>query len=999
MSMQIQPSTRRQLLLGIFVISGFTGLIYESIWTHYLKLFLGHAAYAQSLVLVIFMGGMALGSWLLARYSHHVRRLLWGYVIVEGVIGIFGLAFHRGFVAITDASFASVIPALSSTALIHAYKWSLAALLILPQSTLLGMTFPLISGGIIRRWPDRPGETLSMLYFTNCLGAALGVLVSGFLLIRVVGLPGAILTAGLMNVALALLVWMLVRNQAEPVPERPAAPAQTGRAQSWFMIAALLTGAASFLYEIGWIRMLSLVLGSSSHSFELMLAAFIFGLACGGLWIRGRIERVRDPVRHLGLVMMLMGALALLTLPAYNWTFDFMAWAIGTFQPTEGGYTAFNLAAQAIALLIMLPATFCAGTALPILTHALLRSGHGERAIGSVYAVNTLGAIVGTLVAIHLLMPLVGVKGVIISGGMIHMALGLSGLALAQTVRRVPRLAFAACCAGVLAIAIFGVSLDPLRMTSSVYRTGQAAQPAQSRVLYLRDGKTATVSLLESDNVIAIATNGKPDAAIRMGPGTPASDEITMVLAAALPLSMHPNPQRVANIGFGSGLTSSTVLLSERVKTLDTVEIEPLMVEAARQAYFPRIRRVFEDGRSRIVFEDAKTFFAAHRQPYDLIISEPSNPWVSGVATLFSDEFYERVAGYLKADGYLVQWLQIYETDISIVASILKAMAPHFGSYALYNADDSNILIVATRGTSLPEPTAALIGDGPLRTELAYVGIDSVLDIRRRRIGDERTIGPLVASHPAPANSDYFPFVDLNAPRLRFMRRNAIELPSLLAAPVPVIDLLAADALPVAPTRPPAGNFLYADALLRQALAVRDALVSGQLEGLDPGLVTQLVALSAPREQCGNTSVQYSWQSAARVIADSTTPYLNAVDVEKMWQRIQASPCYREVPGPHKAWADLLAAVARRDRPGIVATGTLLLQQQQRPASDERDYLVTAVAAAQIHLGNIAQARVLLETNWNSLQHASSLQLSLRQLLAIAQSTRPQALAEQKAGT
>lgn len=251
MSMQIQASTRRQLLLGIFVISGFTGLIYESIWTHYLKLFLGHAAYAQSLVLVIFMGGMALGSWLVARYSHNVTRLLLGYVIVEGVIGLFGLVFHRSFVAITDASFASVIPALSSTALIHAYKWSLAALLILPQSTLLGMTFPLISGGIIRRWPDRPGETLSMLYFTNCLGAAVGVLVSGFVLIGVVGLPGTVLTAGLMNVVLALLVWMLIRRQAEPVPERPAAPAATGRAQSWFLVAAFLTGAASFLYEIG----------------------------------------------------------------------------------------------------------------------------------------------------------------------------------------------------------------------------------------------------------------------------------------------------------------------------------------------------------------------------------------------------------------------------------------------------------------------------------------------------------------------------------------------------------------------------------------------------------------------------------------------------------------------------------------------------------------------------------------------------------------------------
>ena len=175
---------RRRFLLAVFVVSGFTGLIYESIWSHYLKLFLGHAAYAQTLVLAIFMGGMALGSWAVAHYSLRIRQLLWGYVLVEGLIGILGILFHETFVAAVNFSFASVIPALSGAFSIHAYKWSLAALLILPQSVLLGMTFPLISGGLIRRWPDQPGKTLATLYFTNSLGAAIGVLVSGFVLIE-----------------------------------------------------------------------------------------------------------------------------------------------------------------------------------------------------------------------------------------------------------------------------------------------------------------------------------------------------------------------------------------------------------------------------------------------------------------------------------------------------------------------------------------------------------------------------------------------------------------------------------------------------------------------------------------------------------------------------------------------------------------------------------------------------------------------------------------------
>src|SRR5262249_9538441 len=140
-------SMRRRFLLGVFVVSGFTGLIYESIWTHYLKLFLGHAAYAQTLVLAIFMGGMALGSWLVSRYCGRLPQLLWGYLLVEAVIGVLGIFFHRVFLAATDLSFATIIPALPAGLVINIYKWSLAALLVLPQSLLLGMTFPLISGG------------------------------------------------------------------------------------------------------------------------------------------------------------------------------------------------------------------------------------------------------------------------------------------------------------------------------------------------------------------------------------------------------------------------------------------------------------------------------------------------------------------------------------------------------------------------------------------------------------------------------------------------------------------------------------------------------------------------------------------------------------------------------------------------------------------------------------------------------------------------------------
>jgi spermidine synthase len=988
---------RRRFLLAVFVVSGFTGLIYESIWSHYLKLFLGHAAYAQTLVLAIFMGGMALGSWAVAHYTARIRQLLWGYVVVEALIGILGIVFHYSFVAAVNFSFASVIPALPGGLVIHAYKWSLAALLILPQSVLLGMTFPLISGGLIRRWPQRPGETLATLYFTNSLGAAIGVLVSGFLLIRLVGLPGTIRTAGLLNIALALVVWASVRGQTEAVAAPPGAAATSPdmqRLARWFTLAAFLTGAASFMYELGWIRMLSLVLGSSTHSFELMLCAFIFGLAFGGLYVRRRIGRIRDPLAYLAYVMLAMGALAALTLPAYNLTFDFMAWFLGTSTRTASGYAAFNAISQLIAALIMIPASFCAGMTLPLLTNELMRRGTGERAIGTIYAANTVGAIAGVLITIHLLMPLVGVKGVILAGAGIHMALGLSRLLASRPdPSRLPRLsraavALIACAAAVFGLVAFGVQLDHVKMVSGVYRTGSARLPDGASVAYLRDGKTATISLIKMEGTVTIATNGKPDASIQMGTGEPTVDESTMVLAAAIPLSMHRHPARVANIGFGSGLTTHTLLGSGLVRRLDSIEIEPLMVDAARKGFGARINNVFADPRSHIEYEDAKTFFASVHDPYDLIVSEPSNPWVSGVATLFSNEFYGRITQYLAPDGYFVQWMQVYETNLDMVASVIKALAPHFGAYALYNTDDSDILIVATRSAALQAPDERLLQDPLLRTELARVGVQSAADIETRKIGDNRTIGPLLQALSVPANSDYFPFVDLNAPRLRYMGKNAIELPALTVLPIPFRELLEGSASTATTLEPAANGALFRDRLVQRALDVRSAVSSGNRFNLDPLSALYLSQIDLDVGRCASQAARDAWKHALVAISDETAAFLNPAELQGIWDKVRTSSCYRDSSGEHKQWADLLAAVAQRDAPQISKLGSGLLGSASEKSNEERAMLTTVTAAALVGTGDNAQARELLQGQWNRFDHAGTFDLALRELQALTQSAR-----------
>ena len=215
----------RGVFFLLFTASGFAGLIYESIWSHYLKLFLGHAAYAQTLVLALFMGGMAIGAWLCSRFGPRWANLLVGYAVTEALIGVAALVFHGTFVTLTQWAYDALLPGLGTATGAALAKWTLAGLLILPQSILLGMTFPLMSAGLIRRYPLAPGGSLAMLYFTNSFGAAIGVLASGFLLIEKLGLPGTIQLAGAINLVLAAVVWTLARG-AEPRPAtQNAAPA------------------------------------------------------------------------------------------------------------------------------------------------------------------------------------------------------------------------------------------------------------------------------------------------------------------------------------------------------------------------------------------------------------------------------------------------------------------------------------------------------------------------------------------------------------------------------------------------------------------------------------------------------------------------------------------------------------------------------------------------------------------------------------------------------
>ena len=787
----------------IFVLSGAAGLIYESIWARYLGLFVGHAAYAQVLVLTIFMGGLAVGAMLVGSRAHRLRDPLRLYAFAELILGTIALGFHEIYLGVTGFAYDAIFPALAGGPLLTIVKWSIAGSLILPQSILLGTTFPLMAGGLLRRFKSAPGQTLSLLYFTNSLGAAVGVLVAGFYLLSLAGLPGTLLVAAMLNFLVALVAYILSHRfplpaaaEAAPVSESPPPIRSVDNVASQHLVPLLLavsfgTALASFVYQISWLRMLSLVLGSATHSFELMLSAFILGLALGAFWVRSRADSWKRPLHALGVVQWVMGLTALATLPAYLASFEWTAELLRTFARTDYGYTGFTLSRYFICLAVMLPSTFCAGITLPLITRTLIVAGNGERSIGAVYGFNTLGSIVGVTLAGLIALPLVGLKALLIGGAVLDMAIGVWILyVVVDRTRVVPQLAYGAAGATVFAVVVAAATqhFNPMLLASGVFRGGTLFAPGSLEVISHEDGRTATVSVTRSPGgLLTIITNGKADASLDgiwfESCSDPAPkqaitvDASTQAFAPLITLAHNPGARRAAVIGHGSGMSSHFLLTSPTIEDLVTIEIEPEMISGSR-AFYPANRRVFDDPRSRIVMDDAKTYFAAAQERFDLIFSEPSNPWVSGVASLFTTEFYRHIRRYMADDGVFGQWLHLYEIDDALVLAIVGAIHENFPAYEMFLTALGDMLIVASNGSELRAPDWSVTESPAFLQDFCRVIIPTPDALEATRVSHRRALAPLLDAWNQ-ANSDFYPTVDLLAERTRFLRSSAQGFSSL----------------------------------------------------------------------------------------------------------------------------------------------------------------------------------------------------------------------------
>lgn len=983
----------------IFAASGFAGLIYESIWARYLKLFLGHAAYAQALVLGIFLFGLAAGAALCARHSAALRRPLLWYAGIEIVVALTAVYFHDIFVAAQGWAVSSVLPQIESDAAAELFKWALAAMLILPQSILLGATFPLMSAGVMRIWREQRGEVIAMLYFSNSLGAVLGVLASGFVLIPLAGLPGTVMIAGLISTVAAAAVWVLghlfddTGDSIEPAPA--AAPAESAAGapdSSHARLAALLTfiafgtGLASFVYEIVWIRMLSLLLGSATHTFEIMLAAFILGLALGGLAVRRRAGAASggELLGYLGKVQLAMGALALWSLFCFPWFYEILKEALRVIPRDDEGYLQYTALGFGLSMLMMLPATFCAGMTLPLLTKRLLDSG-GERAIGGVYAANTLGAITGVFIAVYFLLPLAGMQWALLLAALVDMLLGVALVGMVARQRIAAALSFTVVA---LAAGAGGGRIDLKIASAGVYRQQRDVLPEE--VLYYRDGRTASIAVVESGAdsmeypMRYIKTNGKTDAAIISG-GKPSEnnysrDEMSMVMMGLLPLLYMPDAERVMNIGFGAGLTSRTLLLSPGVKRLDNVEIEAAVIEGAR-FLGDRVAAPFEDPRNHFIVNDAKSVMARAPQPYDAIVSEPSNPWISGVANLFTREFYQQVRNALRDDGVFVQWVQLYETEPRLVASVAQAMGEVFGDFAVYTVR-TDMMFVATKGKALPIPSGALLAGEKARAFLSEYQLDTAEKIRALALGDRKLLLPYFKSFNAPVNSDYHPYLENNAHQA-FFKKSQYYLNGISFLPVPVLELMG---------YPPAfgGDVQMPEYMLVVGLIAKAKMHYAQRrqEGKRIQLLLDSLAAQACPMQAAARGGDADSDSVAsgylEEISDLTAhlmPVLDKAQMKEIWQLLAQDDCIGQLlrygGGDNAAasYVQFWEAVSLRDTRKLVETTAALLPVIDVQAPSGQMVVLAAMAAhyKEGNYQNVLQLMLNMPLVFPDIHHAARL--------------------------
>jgi len=695
-------------VLALFFISGATALVFETLWMRMLALVFGATSLAQSTVLAVFMGGLALGSILGGRLADRVHSPLRAYAACEGAIGLYALGLP--WLLTSFPSLSHALPSVDSFWAVSVGRFLLASAVMLLPTTLMGATLPLLARHAVRL-PEHMGRAatgVSRLFAANTFGAVAGAFSATFILLPVLGLRTTHHMAAAVDLAVAACALLLARRASAPDPlayladgSEPPVPLPT-TARRLAVIAFAMSGAAAMANQVLWTRALTMVIGSSIYSFTLVLLAFLLGLAGGAAAFSKRASRASNPLAWLCGLNLCIAILA-------GWTYlvmdDLPEWFLGLLRGSSLEPGTILMMQMGLAMAAVFPATVPMGATLPFTIRAAAANlGRLGRDVGAAYSANTVGAIVGSFMGGFLLLPVLGIRRGLAAAAITNLCLVAM---LGWTAARRARVRWLAPALALLTAAGFLrlPEWDLLRLSSGPFRISvsrddiddddEEEDKERPELVFYRDGLTTTVSVEKwKEGHVALKNNGKVDA-------SSGDDMPTQIMVGLLPVLLHPDhgqrPLSVLVIGYASGVTVGSVLQAG-VERVDVVELERATIEASR--FFEHVNhRPLSDPRVRLTIDDGRNWLAARDERYDVIISEPSNPWITGVSNLFTVEYFRLARERLAPGGVFCSWAQLYEMSPLRIKSIYRAFSEAFPGAHVFSSEDvsSDTMLIATR--------------------------------------------------------------------------------------------------------------------------------------------------------------------------------------------------------------------------------------------------------------------------------------------------------------
>lgn len=761
--------TVRTPVFALFFLSGACALVYQTTWMRLFRLVMGNTVFTSAMVLTVFMAGLAGGSYLAGRIADRCRRPLRLYGLLEGAIAGAALLVLALFTVVEPVYGVVNAALVDSPILLSISRFALSSALLIVPTTLIGATLPLLSRYVVTAQQEL-GRQVGRLYAVNTLGAAAGAAASGFVFLPRLGVAASLLLAVAGNVLIGAVAWQLSRRHEAPSPagaQRAAArPAVTQERGATLLTAIAMVGFASMIYEVAWTRVLSMLVGSSVYAFSLMLVAFISGLGLGGVAISQRLDHVKRPVLLLVALQAVVGLSALVVVPLLGrlplWVVDLVAGHAGSFH----GLLAVEFG---VIFLLMLVPTFAMGGVFPTVARIYATDvASVGRSVGEIYAANTLGAVAGSFAAGFLLVPSIGVRGAILVGVTVNLAIAAWFLATARWPGR--GLVLTAGVATAAAAVVLMPRWDPMLMNSAPYLYAQRYRTREDdgadlaevmrrsrRLLYAEEGLTASVTVVESGGELFLKVNGKTDASSR-------GDLRSQSLLTHLPLLLHPDPGRVLLIGLGSGIS----LGAAEIHALDTVECVEISAEVVAGArLFAGVNHdALADRRLDLHIGDGRNHLAFSRHRYDAVISQPSNLWIAGMADLFSREFFVAARERLAPGGLVCTWIQAYavlERDFQV---ILKTFRQQFRHVTVWESVPGGDYFVVGSLEPVELDAAALRYRAEKRglgADLARIGVGDVDNLLCSYVMDETGIDRYTVG--SPVNTDDNTLLEFSAPR------------------------------------------------------------------------------------------------------------------------------------------------------------------------------------------------------------------------------------------